>query len=243
MNDTPTAVIKLSASSVGKWLKCPAKVKFQEKMTGVSGGEVHIGSLIGNMVHALITGHKYKEPDNLVLFDSKTPTMSEAERQAERMAESVNGFIERNEIKIVDTEKPVYVSTTYNNVQVNLFGKIDLLCTKGDEVIIIDLKTGVNKPSSVFVQLGFYSYICYLSEQVEVDSVAVIWVRRTKDPSVELVQKVKASKVNAIASAAIKQIVLMQIANCYPYAPSLMTCSTCPHKKCPARVGDRIIEI
>ena len=239
----PKAVLKLSASSISNWLTCPAKIKFKEKLASQGGGDVHIGTIIGNMVHAMVTGHEYKEKDNLIIFDSQTPTMTEAERQAERMADSVQSFIQRHEIEIIASEREIFRKINYNNVEVNLFGKIDLLCKKDDEVMIIDLKTGVNKPSNVFVQLATYSYICSMGNELDVDSVGVIWVKRAKDPCIELVQKVMCSAVDTVASSAIKQIVLMKIADVYPYSPNMMNCSSCPHKKCPARVGDRIIEI
>ena len=231
--------IEVHASKVGSWLACPARERFKQKNKAKAiVPENHVGQVIGDLVHAKVTGHEHEMPKTIT-FDSKTPSLSEALRQADRMADLVLTWIGREKIEVVGSEIKLFCESEYNKVRVKVFGGIDLLCKKDEDLFIIDLKTGVSKPADVFIQLAMYCYLVRYSKKINaVSKAAVLWVSRKQSPQIGAYDEKSEESLFPVALAAIKNLVLYKIADTYPYSPSLLTCLRCPHKHCPARLSD-----
>ena len=229
--------LEIHASGVTAWQACPARERFKQKnKVPPTFIEDHVGSVVGNMVHAKVTGHEYTVPKTMT-FDTSTPSLAEAKRQADRMAEIVFHFFELNGIEVLKSEVPLYCVSEYNKVQARIMGKIDLLCSRAGEKFILDLKTGKNKPGNVYTQLAMYAYLVAHSNVIdEIHTAGVLWVSRKKTPAFELYQEKPAKPLVGVAAASIKELVLFKISDTYPYNPSTIACAHCPHKHCPAKL-------
>ena len=138
----------MRVSDVSKWIQC-------EKMALSSTNEgrynrTGIASVVGSMTHQLLTG---MDPDPVnerqIAFDATTPTMNDAIRQAERMADAAEDTLDRAGYYVISTEETVVLEDISGHLDLQTYHE-----SKGSGVI--DLKTGKMFGPGSWLQVGGY---------------------------------------------------------------------------------------
>ena len=127
---------------------------------------VPVAVVLGNRVHALITGDK-TEPPERIHFDRLTRTENELDRQVVAVAKMLREALWGMEI--VAREHPLEVNIRKpNGVTVHCRGKVDIAAKESGELVYVDLKTGHLGHRAALAQMSLYAWMgLQLGEMVE----------------------------------------------------------------------------
>ena len=144
------ASFRLSASAIGAYDWCPKKFKLQ--YIDKEKSDVEVPHLIkGKEIHAYFEDY-YNSLDTYDTITEKTivehaPTISEEKYL--KYKEHIDNFVDFNKNVFVSLEdgkkiyfKPVAVEEKLYDENLNLVGVIDAVYTDGDNVLVLDYKTG-----------------------------------------------------------------------------------------------------
>ena len=149
----------LRPSSAKNWYSCshmaahhaayPPDTKYQ-----------HVGAVVGDRVHARITGHTYEEPQ-FIEFDEITRNQREIDREVDNIVEAVEKEMVKH--KLVPEEKEISLETTIavGQVEIKVQGALDAFCRSQEDqrFYIVDIKTGKVRPGKAFLQLALYAWL------------------------------------------------------------------------------------
>jgi len=225
-------IYPLSASRALQWMRCPAR-EYWKQQNEMPEEDRPVAILVGDMVHANITGHQYTPPTR-VIYDRYTRNFSEAKRQVEYLTEAVRNMIELHDLSIVNKEQPVKAQVRYKGIEAQVSGVYDLICERDGVKYLVDLKTGVGQPWSAWVQLALYLWLIKHSKDAPyVDKAAVIFGNRVKLTAAYFDQD--ADGLILVAERVIKHYLMICESGCYPPVPSAMNCARCPNTECAVR--------
>ena len=219
----------ISPSGLAKILECPRKAHESESVNDMQA--FPIGMHVGNLVHAYITGHKYEKPDKL-LMDKVTPTMRDAEIQANAMIEAALGFLD--DYDSIDQELHVSRELYLGGEQWRVEGSIDLVLEKDGKRYICDLKTGYRRPRGVWPQLAAYAFA--LGENGAVRG-AVLWVPRQRYRLSDTEPEWEDRDYNELWRAGMELAIAAVRATTYHMTatPSQIACASCTVEDCAVR--------
>ena len=159
--------VTIRASSLGTWARCEAEALYRLNNPGQSEArEPHVATWIGSMAHAICAEDDLPAPPKRQRYDSLTPTFSYGQGQAKRMGLELRKYCQNMGWRIVGREVPKAMSLT-EAPGMELAGTCDLIVEVGNEIWILDLKTGAYFHPA-WIQLGAYALLNPNAQQVGV---------------------------------------------------------------------------
>ena len=250
---------RIHASSVHRWLSCPQQMIYESLHADDSIREYrHVGAVVGDMVHAKVTGFNPQEDPRPIMYDHQTRNMSEAKRQSKNIAAELIAYMDAKGIDIVAKEKVMAARMRLgkSSLAVELRGTADLLCMAvnddgHEEYVVLDIKTGTNMPENSMVQVAVYAYLIsvqdfYASSKNNFSRAGVLFGYRCKSKNISqrandgLKPPVYETRPFDTMAEQGKQMV-MQAARLASgsaqafYNPSKVSCGRCANKHCDFR--------
>ena len=235
----------IRASKIKHWLNCPQKGIYESITPQTPHTEgMHVGAVVGELVHQRITGHEPTEPRSIT-FDEVTPNEKTMERQVSLIAGSIEEWLLSQRMYILDREISCEVGLTIKNMSVQLTGTIDAICiTESDKKLnLIDFKTGKRCDES-YIQLAIYAYLwskadVLVKEHVPMGQVGYVYQQRSKMPKSSDNIKAEFWSYDKMvqhgrdyAQKAVRYATGVENAH---YNPSVANCSLCRHGTCSVR--------
>ena len=229
--------IRLRASSAAEWMNCAQKRAYRERQPGGIPTDTHVGIEMGNAVHHAITGHEYITADRII-YDKHTGNQKEFDWQVKETVHMLQSFMDKQGWVAVGHEKEMEREAMVGDVLVIIQGSADLLVFDQmmNRLILIDIKTGVRRPSSTFMQLAIYAWLMKYTEETVPTELGFVWMPRNKllmESKIEWISK-PVDPLIKLAWNTIKTLASYST-NGYPYNPSTMNCGACGYMDCIAR--------
>ena len=166
----------MRASAAPDWLRCPVKAMWQEKQR--REGRKSVALEMGDRIHAGVTGHV--PTPGRVQYDGKTRSPREAVRQHEEAVDRVHQWLQRNFWQIWGSEIEVKARVRWGSVAVVVEGHIDMVLESQQGTrIIVDLKTGLRRPTRSWPQVSVYALLWQVTRKETLDA-GLLWVPRGK---------------------------------------------------------------
>ena len=136
-------------------------------------GRLHVGTWIGTAVHNLCIGGKPEAKPEDMVYDQYTRNAERADESVDKIMRAIDEFDSMHDPDYMEREldvQAVYGSTTVT-------GHIDALAAIGDNIVIVDLKTG-RKPPAVWIQMALYGWLLKQHKGIVVDALGSLHVPR-----------------------------------------------------------------
>lgn len=230
------AAILLRASAAPGWMTCSARQEAIEEQQRDPQRPMHVGALVGNRVHAAVTGHMFDEPAR-VQYDEVTQTASEASRQSKAYSEEIKDFLAAESAQIIETEIPLAHSFSVGEVEVQVKGTVDMLLRHHQKNVdvLCDVKVGKMAPDAAIVQIAVYCLLwAHVRPEHEIIHAAVLWRKRGGE-GLQYRKSKPFGDMLILGEDVVRRMARIASDGASP-TPSRDACATCPKTDCPARM-------
>ena len=160
--------VTIRASSLSTWARCEAEALYRLDNPGQGEArEPHVAGWIGSMAHAICADDDLPLPPKRQRYDKLTPTFAYGREQALRMGLELRKYCREMGWNIVGREVPKSRTWPQQSHGLELSGTCDLIVEVGNEMWILDLKTGATFHPA-WIQLGAYALLNPAAQQVGV---------------------------------------------------------------------------
>ena len=227
-------------SQVHRWLSCPSRAAYEATEAYERDFEQHVGARVGEYVHQEVTGHHPSSPKRII-YDSETKNEREMKIHARKIADKMNEVLEREVDTVIETEVPVWNNYIINDEEITVSGTVDMVCTINGKRTILDIKTGMRRPTAVWTQVNTYAYLYSKTQEYKIEQIGYLWVVRMahhlRSPTGPPYTFEVRPYVEDVAESSVHAAVRYAGGHreCYPN-PSDTNCYKCPiEETCPMR--------
>ena len=163
MSKSGDITVSLRGSAASTWMRCSVKAKWEEDHQYQT---VSAAAKAGEGIHEGVTGHVPTNMGKRVKFDKKTRTPKELERQVEATKIRVNKWLLQKGWETLEREQElnaIFKMRVDDDItaMVKTTGHIDLVLRHKDrdDIVVVDLKTGLHAPVTSWPQIAVYALL------------------------------------------------------------------------------------
>ena len=173
-------MIELHASEIHKWLSCPQSAVASKMVPCQTMKEFDVGVHFGNEVHREITGHEYNYKGR-IKYDDTTRHDVDYETSLTSAVSHVEQYMNDNGWEVTEKETFMKMILKVGEEDVELIGTSDMIVKCGDDVMLVDIKTGTHPPANAWTQLMFYGWLRHhIGRLPNVNKLAILWIPRKR---------------------------------------------------------------